>query len=498
MNGRYSVDRYERDNHWRTSSLNTSPQVQSPRVSPPSQRNGTRNEVELLPSTWNVAKYHAHVRQDALRLVGRMPSSMEQEQTAVLVVTDKPIPEQVIAKEDSTYYYFEVTIQRGNTWVGLVPMQELDAPVTLGRYPGDCRGSIGMSSDGRLYISSQEHKGVGMKESTNRFDERDTLGCGLQVGDSSIARVFFTKNGEMILKPSNITQVDTRVDKYFPAVGLAAAGGDIMANFGVSGRPFRWKSSDRDAPFSLSNALSPPSAHAETCIPSPATPVAAAATSPVAVSPASASSTVDLSPARRRTRNKSGNIMEQVPPLPLDEHELDSKMPAVPREYEGRVGAFAVNEPAPDRADAQLMDQQDIDDAIECARYLRVCCDSNNVSFAAELLEICRTKQDTVRKTLEEGMIKFDDPSLEAQLNKLMLLNDELLDAIKFTEEQLGSKRAPGAGFPVPLDPDSPDLSSYDDPEIDSLVSRKDVFSLICMLHAKGDKRLDSALALMR
>jgi hypothetical protein len=34
--------------------------------------------------------------------------------------------------------------------------------------------------------------------------------------------------------------------------------------------------------------------------------------------------------------------------------------------------------------------------------------------------------------------------------------------------------------------------------EIDTLVKRKDIFSLTCMLRAQGDKRLDSALALMR
>jgi hypothetical protein len=181
----------------------------------------------------------------------------------------------------------------------------------------------------------------------------------------------------------------------------------------------------------------------------------------------------------------------------------------------GRVGAFQVNEPAAGRVGAQwvkdapavLMDRQEINDAIECARNLRECCDSNNTSFAQELMELCREKQAKIVKTMQEGAIKMDDPTMEAPLNELMMLNDTLLEAIELASGKLKTESAQKAPSEPPLpidsvpDPHGPRPSMHaatGSLDIDTLVNRKDVFSLICMLRAQGDKRLDAAMALMR
>jgi hypothetical protein len=123
---------------------------------------------------------------------------------------------------------------------------------------------------------------------------------------------------------------------------------------------------------------------------------------------------------------------------------------------------------------------------------------------------------------LEEGLMKFDDPNLEDTIHELVTLNESLLDSIKMAEMQLvggkkpaplpaqlevGKKPAPLPAPPVPepshhkphpvpkpSDP-GPETGSL---EIEVLVQTRDIFSLICMLRAQGDKRLESALALMR
>lgn len=650
-----------------------------------------------------MAKNHAHVKREknALRLVGRIPAR-EEEESAVLVVTNKPIPMEVLVniatrqefhgetfKDAVHVYYFEVTIQKGITWVGLVPSRELQGPVTLGRFPGDCMSSIGMSSDGRLYVSGQqEQEGVSVNNTNpSVFTERDTIGCGLEVGEEAVARVFFTKNGEMLLAPMTVTELNPHADWYFPAVGVAAAGGDVFANFGIS-YPFRWKGSEHHVLFSPSEVVAAPPdsplrraatttgvpfqretvAHSSPLKPPPGGANVSSVGAPPGSQPRCPSVAERIDEMRRlqQQSNLAGEsapmpVSGQIPSLPLanaitgagarsmpdwerhvpegprDENEMNAKLPPVPQqrnmhggslsashgstlhssygssfsssgilhqsqesfgegrqprqsddlhgnavklpsrpsaeslkaeslsagrthtphssstsssrpslsssglygrpsdrsirldepfpdedstpqflsspgfarkaqgadEYAGRVGAHYVPEPASGRVGtAALMDPQDIEDANHCARDLRECCESNNASFAHDLLELCRSKQAMIVKTMQEGMIKIDDPAMEAPLNELMILNDTLLDAIEIAERQLENK--PVSPVPPVLDsgPDSrpsvPFPTATGSLEIDVLVNRQDVFSLICMLRARGDKRLDSALALMR
>jgi hypothetical protein len=131
------------------------------------------------------------------------------------------------------------------------------------------------------------------------------------------------------------------------------------------------------------------------------------------------------------------------------------------------------------------MDPQEINDAMECARHLQRRCgsDDEDPSLVEGLLETCRSKQHTVAQTLE--MNTFDDQTLAAKIHDLTTLNKDLCDAIRLAEDYLKGKKK--------LAP------SRLAPNIQTLVKRKDIFSLICMLRAaEDDKRLDAALALMR
>ena len=190
--------------------------------------------------------------------------------------------------------------------------------------------------------------------------------------------------------------------------------------------------------------------------------------------------------------------------------EAFSNKASISDEYSGRVGAHYVPEPVAGRVGAHyvkgpvsnsvvLMDRSEIEDATHCASDLRKCCEENNPSFAHELLELCRAKQTKIVSTMQNSMLKIDDPAIEAPLNELMMLNDTLLESIKFAESQMKRIASPvqSSNSNSRSDLSLPTFATGS-LEIDTLVNRKDIFSLICMLRAQGDKRLDSALALMR
>jgi hypothetical protein len=94
---------------------------------------------------------------------------------------------------------------------------------------------------------------------------------------------------------------------------------------------------------------------------------------------------------------------------------------------------------------------------------------------------------------LEEGPLKFDDPTLEGTIHDLVTANEILVDSIKMADEHLVGEKKPKAVDTPPFH-----NGTGGSLEIDALVQTRDIFSLICMLRAQGDKRLESALALMR
>ena len=159
-----------------------------------------------------------------------------------------------------------------------------------------------------------------------------------------------------------------------------------------------------------------------------------------------------------------------------------------------------------------LMTQQEMDEAKSFARELRTGCSSSQIdmSLMQGLLDVCKNMQNTVKKALEDSM-KYD-PSM-VELEELFLVNDTLLDAIGTAKAKiqkakptrrrndvttpLPARRAQTGSVPRETKPVQRRQTTKS-LEIDSLVRKRDVFSLICMLRAQSDKRVDSALALMR
>lgn len=145
-----------------------------------------------------------------------------------------------------------------------------------------------------------------------------------------------------------------------------------------------------------------------------------------------------------------------------------------------------------------LMYQNEIEEAAQCASDLIKSYEDGDLLFSTqELLELCRTKQTKITSIMQNSISKIDDPAMDAPLNELMALNDTLLESIKFAENQMKQ-----IASPIPISNSRSHLSlqtfATGSLEIDTLVNRKDVFSLICMLRAPGDKRLDSAVGLLR
>ena len=189
------------------------------------------------------------------------------------------------------------------------------------------------------------------------------------------------------------------------------------------------------------------------------------------------------------------------------------------------------------RNKVMLMTYREIEDAKACARELRTCCQNDvDTSLVKNLLQLCRSMQSTVKKALEDAM-KYDSSMVD--LEELFTLNDIVLDAIQtaeaIIEAQEGTNTSDhlkdiGNTKPAAHDSTIADIflstssisrvppatvqstgsqevakttpvvrrQTTRSLEIDALVRKKDIFSLICMLRAQSDKRLDSAMALMR
>lgn len=192
--------------------------------------------------------------------------------------------------------------------------------------------------------------------------------------------------------------------------------------------------------------------------------------------------------------------------------------------------------PRPKHDFVVLMSAQSLEDARNLARELRALVQGNaDLAFMQNFLELCKSTQGSVKMALEDAM-KYDPSTVD--LEELFTVNDTLLDAIQSATKQVESQRGrPSSSIPTAASmpeslisssstssllpprgqlaptqsmvimrqisavPSSSGLSRRQTTrslEIDALVRKKDIFSLICMLRAQSDNRLESALALMR
>ncbi|KAK7884431.1 hypothetical protein WMY93_027554 [Mugilogobius chulae] len=128
-----------------------------------------------------------------------------------------------LSKENS---FFEVTIVdtgvRGTIAVGLVPkLYRLD------HQPGWLPHSVAYHADnGKLYNGNPVGQQFGPKCSRG-----DRIGCGIHFDntDSSVATVFFTKNGKEV----GSVEVELTPEGLFPAVGMHSLGEEVRVNLGA-------------------------------------------------------------------------------------------------------------------------------------------------------------------------------------------------------------------------------------------------------------------------
>ena len=125
-----------------------------------------------------------------------------------------------------------------------------------------------------------------------------------------------------------------------------------------------------------------------------------------------------------------------------------------------------------------------LQDAKENIRSLLTATKSSDIdaSQIRELLECCKKDQEKLQVKLSNALEEADAID---NLEELFGLNDEICTAIEAAKDTLKKHKEKGKKRAV------------EGPTIDVLVENQDVFSLICMLRAPNEKRLQAALALM-
>jgi len=536
---------------------------------------------------------------------------------------DREQEESVLSKlSKDSLYFFEVTtccLPAGcDACVGLV-LDKVGA--SAGEFiPGETRDSIGLDSTGTLRVGGRIIETEALQSDSFRFrggkiegfGEGDIVGCGVEV--SGPRRVFFTKNGRIIVPPTRFGELDLKKNLYAPAFGAKVGRNqEFMAtgNFGVeTNRPFIWAytgflahkagepkppmgSTPRNRSFPVRPNKKTPNRQQS----APATPTQyEAARSPhqanrparqidsrnaTSLSPALGIYGRQRRPGQRRDaptlstddQDLSDSEGGHTPGKPVNggmhEHDrraseidrMHSSLPHFDSDWQnghddesaflsttsaGRPGMefSAINENEdlgdPFAAQAPVTDfttglrnypeeektaigesdmvgpsgaggaltPDETEGMRENVRMLRsVCRDDTAVeaSFLESLLDCCRADQQTLKVALDKAMTN-EDPDVD--LMELIGLNELVLEAVQLGEETIKStmQKAEAAAPPTPLPavavaaeppPQQPKSSNNLDLDINGLIRKKDVFSLICILRAQSEQRLDAALALM-
>jgi hypothetical protein len=216
-----------------------------------------------LPSAWNITDPGLrHSSKLGVTLKGvhnatvvadrPIPTVMLQEGAGKSVANSQPSPGRLNshlhsgnARSSSDVYYFEIKILAGSSssssdslevQIGLVCADES----TVGIVPGDDLNSIGWGSDG-LKVNGRLYDTM-----ITSFKPGDVIGCGIEI--LGMQRVFFTRNGTILVPPSPNTSFLGGNDRpCFPALGFRNGNSSaVRANFGLDTLiPFRWMGSNR-------------------------------------------------------------------------------------------------------------------------------------------------------------------------------------------------------------------------------------------------------------
>ena len=142
-------------------------------------------------------------------------------------------------------YYFEVLFHSNHSSsvadIAIGLMCETD---TFGAWPGELANSIGWGSEG-LNVNGRRLDAAG-SQSKISFRNGEVIGCGIELGGTH--KVFFTRNGVMMVPPSRHTAfVGSSELPWYPVVSFHHGNNDIIrGNFGTNpSTQFRWSGSAR-------------------------------------------------------------------------------------------------------------------------------------------------------------------------------------------------------------------------------------------------------------
>jgi hypothetical protein len=140
------------------------------------------------------------------------------------------------------------------------------------------------------------------------------------------------------------------------------------------------------------------------------------------------------------------------------------------------------------------LSEKEMEDAKENAHSARRMIASGDVDldFLRTVLDLCRTEQRTVAQAIEDAMFHEE---INADLGVLIDLNNDILDVLETGDRIVGTtkKKSDPYNATKTLPAKSNNL------DVEELVDKRDIFSLICMLRVQmNEKRLDAAYALMK
>jgi hypothetical protein len=109
-----------------------------------------------------------------------------------------------------------------------------------------------------------------------------------------------------------------------------------------------------------------------------------------------------------------------------------------------------------------------------------------NTSYIRELMECCKKNQETLKENLSK-VLEEEAAVATNHLMELVSISDEICAAIEAGEDALEREKERTKKKKV-----------AEGPTIELLEENRDVFSLICMLRAPSEKRMQAAMALMK
>ena len=210
------------------------------------------------------------------------------------------------------------------------------------------------------------------------------------------------------------------------------------------------------------------------------------------------SSAASLPSGRQRHGSYTQHSLEFDTLQDAETHEPDPFYASAPVYLAGQPDQLhEMSNHGPSVSSAGAFTPKDIDFMKDNIRMLRSVCEDHaavDASVLENILDCCKADQQAVQVALEKAMTNEDS---SVDLMELIGLNELVMDAIKLGEELIQSsvKKA------VEQQQQQPRLqkkaNTAMDLDINGLIRKKDVFSLICILRAQSDQRLDAALALM-